>query len=61
MYKAGFRKGRETKGQTANIRWMRKKQGFPEKHLLLFHDYVTAFDYVNHNELWKILKEVASN
>ena len=37
MYKAGFRKGRETKGQTANIRWMRKKQGFPEKHLFLLY------------------------
>ena len=55
---AGFRKGRGTRGQIANIRWMIKKARVPEKHLLLFIGYAKAFDYVEHNKLWKILQEM---
>jgi len=35
-----------------------KSKRIPEKHLLLLYDYVKAFDYVDHNKLWKILKEM---
>ena len=56
---AGFRKGRGCKDQIANIRWiMEKSKRVPEKHLFLFIDYAKAFDCVNHNQLWKILKEM---
>ena len=36
----------------------RKSKGIPENHLLWFIDYVKAFDFVDHNKLWKILKEM---
>ena len=56
---AGFRKGRGTRDQIANTRWiMEKSKSDPEKHLFLFIDYAKAFDYVDHNKLWKILKEM---
>ena len=57
---AGFRKGRGTRDQIANISWIIKKaRGFQKKHLfLLFIDYAKAFDCVDHNKLWKILKEI---
>ena len=56
---AGFRKGRGTRDQIANIRWIIKKaKSVPEKHLLLLIDYAKAFDCVDHNKLWKILKEM---
>ena len=56
---AGFRKGRGTRNQIANIHWIIKKaREFQKKHLLLLIDYAKAFDYVEHNELWKILKEM---
>ena len=45
--------------QVANILWIIKKaQRVPEKHLFCFIDYAKAFDCVDHNKLWKILKEM---
>ena len=56
---AGFRKGRGTRDQIANICWIIKKaRVFQKKHLFLFLDYAKAFDCVDHNKLWKILKEM---
>ena len=50
-----FRKGRETRDQIANIRWITEKaRGFQKN--ICFIDYVKAFDCVDHNTLWKILK-----
>ena len=51
---AGFRKGRGTRAQTANIRWIIEKERVAEKHLFLLIDYAKAFDCVDHNKLWKI-------
>ena len=46
---AGFRKGRETRDQTANIRWIIKKaREFQKNFYFCFIDYVKAFDYVDH-------------
>ena len=53
---AGFRKGRGTRDQIANIRWIIKKAR--EKHYFCFIDYAKAFDCVDHKKLWKILKEM---
>ena len=56
---AGFRKGRGTRDQIANIRWIIKKaRKFHKNIYFCFIDYVNAFDYVDHNKLWKILKEM---
>ena len=56
---AGFRKGRGTRDQIANIRWIIKKaREFQKKIYFCFIDYAKAFDCVDHNKLWKILKEV---
>ena len=56
---AGFRKGRGTRDQTANIRWIIEKAGELQKNIYFcFTDYAKAFDCVGHNELWKILKEM---
>ena len=56
---AGFRKGIGTRGQIANILWIIKKAREFQKHIYLcFIDYAKAFDYVDHNKLWKFLKEV---
>ena len=56
---AGFRKGRGTRDQIANIRWIMEKKGVPEKHpFFCFIDYAKAFDCVDHIKLWKILKEM---
>ena len=56
---AGFRKGRGTRGQIANIRWiMEKAREFQKNIYFCFIDYAKAFDCVDHNELWKLLKEV---
>ena len=55
---AGFRKGRGTRNQIANIHWIIEKARVPEKHLPLFIDYAKAFDCVDHSKLWKILKEM---
>ena len=53
---AGFRKGRGTKDQTVNICWITKKAREFQKNIC-FIDYAKAFDYVDHNKLWEILKE----
>ena len=56
---AGFRKGRGTRDQIANICWiMAKTREFQENIYFCFTDYAKAFDCVDHNKLWKILKEV---
>ena len=56
---AGFRKGRGTRDQIANIHWIIKiAREFQENIYFCFVDYAKAFDYVDHNKLWKILKEV---
>ena len=54
---AGFRKGRGTRDQIANIRWIVKKAREFQKNIC-FIDYAKAFDCVDHNKLWKILKEM---
>ena len=57
---AAFRKGRGTINQIANIRWiMEKEREFQKNIYLCFIDYAKAFDCVDHNQLWKILKEMA--
>ena len=56
---AGFRKGRGTRDQTANIHWIIKKvREFQENIYFCFIDYAKVFDCVNHNKLWKILQEM---
>ena len=56
---AGFRKGRGTRHQIANIRWITEKaRGFQKNIYFCFIDYAKAFDYVDHNKLWKIPKEM---
>ena len=56
---AGFRKGRGTRGQIANIRCiMEKAKEFQKNIYLCFIDYANAFDYVDHNKLWKTLKQM---
>ena len=56
---ARFRKGRGTRAQIANIRWIIKKAGEFQKNIYFcFIDYDKAFDCVDHNKLWKILKEM---
>ena len=56
---AGFRKGRETRDQNANICWIIKKaRDFQTNICFCFIDYAKAFDCVDHNKLWKILKEM---
>ena len=55
---AGFRKGRGTRDQIANIRWiMGKAREFQKTIYFCFIDYVKAFDCVDHKRLWKILQE----
>ena len=56
---AGFRKGRRTRDQTANMQWIIKKgREFQKNIYFCFIDYAKAFDCVDHNKLWKILKEM---
>ena len=58
VVQAGFRKGRGTRDQIANIRWiMEKAREFQKNIYFCFIDYAKAFDCVDHNKLWKILKE----
>ena len=54
----GFRKGRGTRDQIANICWIIKKAREFQKNIFCFIDYAKAFDYVDHNKLWRILKEM---
>ena len=56
---AGFRKGRGTRDQIANIHWIiEKAREFQKNIYFFFIDYTKAFDYVDHNKLQKILKEM---
>ena len=56
---AGFRKGRGTRDQIANIRWiLEKAREFQKDICFRFTDYTKTFDSVDHNKLWKILKVV---
>ena len=53
-----FRKGRRTRDQIANIRWIIKRATEFQKNIYFcFIDYVTGFDCVDHNKLWKILRD----
>ena len=56
---ASFRKDRGTRDQTADICWtMEKAREFQKNIYFCFIDYAKAFDYVDHNKLWKILREI---
>ena len=56
---AGFRKGRGTRDQISNIRWiMEKTREFQKNVYLCYIDYAKAFDCMDHNKLWTILKEM---
>ena len=56
---AGFRKGRGTRDQVANIRWIiEKARELQKSTYLCFIDYAKAFDCVDPNKMWKILKEM---
>ena len=58
---AGFRKGRGTRDQIANICWIiEKAREFQKNIYFCFIDYAKAFDCVDHNKLWKILKEMGT-
>ena len=59
VVQAGFRKGRGTRDQIANILWIIEKAREYQKNIYFcFIDLTKAFDYVDHNKLWKILKEM---
>ena len=56
---AGFRKGRGTRDQIVNTRWIIEKARESQKYIyFLYIDYAKAFDCVDHNKLWKILQEM---
>ena len=56
---AGFRKGRGTRDQIVNIRWIiEKAREFQKNIYFCFIDYAKSFDCVDHNKLWKILQEM---
>ena len=56
---AGFRKGRGTRDQIANIHWiMEKAREFQKNFNFFFIDYAKAFDCVDHNKLWKIFHDM---
>ena len=58
-FQAGFRKGRGTRDQIANIRWIiEKAREFQKNIYFCFTDYAKVFDCVDHNKLWKILQEM---
>ena len=54
----GFRKGRGTRDQIANICWIIEKARMFQKNVYFLINYAKAFDCVDHNKLWKILKEM---
>ena len=56
--KPGLRKGRGTKAQIASINWITEKAKEFQKNIFCLIDYAKAFDCVDHNKLWKILKEM---
>ena len=56
---AGFRKGKGTRDQIANSCWIiEKAREFQKNNYFCFTDYTKAFDCVDHNKLWKVLKEM---
>ena len=56
---AGFKKGRGTRDQIADIRWMiEKAREFQKSIYLCFNNYTKAFDCVDHDKLWKALREM---
>ena len=55
---ARFRKGREARDQIPNIRWIIEQAREFQKNIYFFIDYTKASDCVDHNKLWKILKEI---
>ena len=55
---AGFRKGRGTRDQIGNIHWIIEAREFHKNIYFCFINYAKAFDCVDHNKLWKILKEM---
>ena len=59
MFNLDLEKAGESRDQTANIHWIvEKARGFQKSIYFCFIDYTKAFDYVDHNKLWKILKEM---
>ena len=59
MYKLGFEEAEELEDQIANIRWIiEKAREFQKNIYFCFTDYMKTFDCVDHNKLWKILKEM---
>ena len=58
MFKLDLEKGRGTRDQIANIRWIIEKAEFQKNIYFCFNDYAKAFDCVDNNKLWKILKEM---
>ena len=59
VVQAGFRKGRGNRDQMANVHWIiEKTREFQKNTYFCFIDYAKAFDCVDHNELWNILKEM---
>ena len=57
---AGFRKGRGTRDQIANIPWIIRKARVFQKNIYCFIGYAKDFDCVDHRKLWKILKEIGT-
>ena len=55
---SGFQRGRGNKDQIANYHWIIQKVREFQKKIYFFIDYAKAFDYVDHNKLWKILQEM---
>ena len=55
---SGFRKGRGTRDQIANICWITEKAREFQINIYCFIDYAKAFDYVDHSKLWEILQEM---
>ena len=55
---AGFRKGRGTRDQVANIHWTIKKRVFQKNIYFCFIEYAKSLDWVDQNKLWKVLKEM---
>ena len=55
---AGFRKGRGTRDQVANIHWTIKKREFQKNIYFCFIEYAKSLDWVDQNILWKVLKEM---
>ena len=58
-FQARFRNGKRTRDQSTNIHWIiEKAKDFQKNIYFCFIDYAKSFDYMDHNKLWKILKEM---